>query len=161
MHHRLMVVAAGAAVALVAGQAVAQQPTQAQAAAIRSACRGDYPTHCASVPPGGAAALQCLQQNAAALSAPCQNALAVLGNDAAPPAALAPAPAAPPSQPAPSGYAPAPHVAPAAPVGPAAPVVSPMMSPRQELAILRAYRGPDYRRLCYACSPAADGRSHA
>ena len=40
-----------------AGAALAQgTPTQAQASAIRSACRTDYQAHCADVPTGGAAA---------------------------------------------------------------------------------------------------------
>ena len=45
--------------------ASAQQPTSAQASAIRSACRADYQANCAGVPTGGEAALACLQQNAA------------------------------------------------------------------------------------------------
>src|SRR5436190_17847942 len=55
--------------------AEAQQPSQAQLSAIRSSCRGDYMAHCSSVPTGGAAALQCLQQHAAQTSAGCQQAL--------------------------------------------------------------------------------------
>jgi hypothetical protein len=58
--------------------APAQQPTQAQISAIRSACRGDYQANCAGVPTGGQAALQCLQQHAAAVSTGCRNALAPL-----------------------------------------------------------------------------------
>lgn len=55
--------------------ALAQQPTSTQRDAIRSACRSDYEAHCASVPPGGAASLQCLQQNMSALSSACQTAV--------------------------------------------------------------------------------------
>lgn len=78
-----------------AGAAMAQgTPTQAQASAIRSACRTDYQAHCADVPTGGAAALSCLQANAAAVSQPCRHALAAVGGAAAPssspPAASAP-----------------------------------------------------------------------
>ena len=81
--------------------AVAQQPTSAQASAIRSACRGDYQANCAGVPTGGAAALQCLQQNAAKTSPGCQQALqAVSGASAAAPKPAAPAGAAPPAAPA-------------------------------------------------------------
>jgi hypothetical protein len=53
----------------------AQQPTEQQANAIRQSCRSDYQAHCASVPPGGAAALQCLQSNLASLSSPCRAAV--------------------------------------------------------------------------------------
>src|ERR1035438_2874111 len=47
----------------IAAPAFSQAPTDAQRSAIRSACRADYEAHCASVPPGGMASLQCLQQN--------------------------------------------------------------------------------------------------
>jgi hypothetical protein len=75
--------------------AEAQQPTQAQLSAIRSSCRGDYMTHCSSVPTGGAAALQCLQQHAAQTSAGCQQALRAVSppRQATAPAAAATAPA--------------------------------------------------------------------
>ena len=75
----LLCAAVAAAVFALAAPVEAQQPTQAQASAIRQACRADYQSHCASVSPGGTAALQCLQQNAAALSAPCQQSLAAVG----------------------------------------------------------------------------------
>jgi hypothetical protein len=35
--------------------------------------------HCSNVPTGGPAALNCLQQNAQTASAPCQQALSVIG----------------------------------------------------------------------------------
>ena len=111
----------------VAGPAVAQQPTQAQANAIRQNCRADYQSHCASVPTGGSAALQCLQQNAAALSAPCRQAVAAASGGGA--------------------SASQPHTSPA----PAASAVP--MSRRQEAAVLRADCGPDYRRLCPGVEP--------
>ena len=50
------------------GPTAAQQPSPAQASAIRSSCRGDYQAHCAGVPTGGQASLACLQQNMAGLS---------------------------------------------------------------------------------------------
>ena len=53
----------------------AAAPTAEQQSAIRSACQSDYRAHCASVSPGGAAALQCLQQNLASLSPACQTAV--------------------------------------------------------------------------------------
>jgi hypothetical protein len=52
-----------------------QAPTDAQRSAIRAQCRSDYEAHCASVPPGGAASLQCLQQNMSSLSSGCQAAV--------------------------------------------------------------------------------------
>jgi hypothetical protein len=74
--------------------AVAQQPTKAQANAIRQACRGDYQAHCANVPTGGAAALQCLQSNMASLSPGCQTAVGATEDGAAPSAASHAAPPA-------------------------------------------------------------------
>src|SRR6185503_8442198 len=97
---RIHVGGAITALALLAASlaASAQQPTSAQASAIRSACRGDYQANCAGVPTGGAAALQCLQQNAAKTSPACQQALQAVSGGApkAAPAAAAPAPAAVP-----------------------------------------------------------------
>jgi hypothetical protein len=64
-----------------------QQPTQAQLNAVRQACRSDYMAHCSGVPTGGAAALDCLKQNAAQTSPKCQQALSALAGAAAAPAA--------------------------------------------------------------------------
>jgi Cysteine rich repeat len=64
-----------ASLSLAATPAFSQAPTQAQRDAIRSACRADYEAHCASVPPGGAASLQCLQQNMSSLASSCQTAV--------------------------------------------------------------------------------------
>lgn len=94
-------------------------PTEQQKAAIRAACRSDFMSHCSGVQPGGAAALQCLQRNAASLSGGCRNAVAAIGGGGAP-ASGAPAAAAPPT---------------AAPIGPI-----PMMRPRDALAILQICR---------------------
>src|SRR5215469_9400970 len=55
--------------------AFAQAPSEAQREAIKSNCRSDYMAHCSSIPPGGAASLQCLQQNMASLSAACASAV--------------------------------------------------------------------------------------
>ena len=79
------------ALAMFATPTLAQQPTQAQISAIRGACRGDYQSVCASVPTGGQAALQCLQQHASAVSSGCREALAAIGGTPAPAAAAAPA----------------------------------------------------------------------
>ncbi len=83
------------------------------AAAVRAACRADFGVHCPGVHPGGAAALHCLQVNAAALSPPCREAVMAMGEGGAPPEAAG---AAPP---------------PVAPLGPIPP-----MRPRRALAIL-------------------------
>ena len=95
-------IAAGSALLLatLAGTASAQQPSSAQAAAIRSACRADYQSHCASVPTGGSAALECLMQNAPSLSPGCQQALnAVQGGTGGAPTST---PAQPPVPPCPA-----------------------------------------------------------
>lgn len=66
----------------------AQAPTEAQRNAIRQSCPDDYRAHCASVPPGGSASLQCLNRNLNALSSACRAAVAALspGGAASPPA---------------------------------------------------------------------------
>ena len=123
-------IAAGCALllAMLAGTASAQQPTSAQAAAIRSACRADYQSHCASVPTGGSAALQCLMQNAPSLSPGCQQALNAVQGGAG--GAPAPAPAPPPLR-QPTANQPAPPPA----------------------AELRQACGFDYRRYCRGIPP--------
>jgi hypothetical protein len=63
------------ATALFATTALAQAPTDAQRTAIKSQCRSDYIAHCSSVPPGGAASLQCLEKNMSSLSASCADAV--------------------------------------------------------------------------------------
>jgi hypothetical protein len=71
--------------------AFSQAPTDAQRSAIRSECRSDYEAHCASIPPGGAASLQCLQQNMSSLAPGCQAAVRAVEAPAAPKAESAPA----------------------------------------------------------------------
>jgi hypothetical protein len=66
------------------GGAAAQQPSAAQVGAIRAACRADYKANCASVQPGGPAALACLKKNLAALSPECQKAVGAVGGASAP-----------------------------------------------------------------------------
>jgi hypothetical protein len=58
-----------------ASQAFAQAPSEAQREAIKSNCRSDYIAHCSSIPPGGAASLECLQKNMSSLSASCAGAV--------------------------------------------------------------------------------------
>ena len=81
----------------VATPAFSQAPTDAQRSAIRSECRSDYEAHCASVPPGGAASLQCLQKNMSSLSSSCQTAVRAVEAPAA--STAEPAPAAGPPKP--------------------------------------------------------------
>jgi hypothetical protein len=120
--------------------AFAQQPSQAQRDAIRQACPADYQAHCAGVPTGGKAALACLQQHAASLSAACQHAVKAASGGA--PKAAAPASAA----------------AAAAPPPAARPM--PPMSPRQELIVLRQSCAGDYRAWCGGV-PLGGGRAIA
>ncbi|MGX1306274.1 hypothetical protein AB7M35_000994 [Amorphus suaedae] len=60
-----------------AGLAAAQTPelSQSQMRAVGKACKSDVKTLCAGVQPGGGRIGQCLQQNAAKLSAPCRQTL--------------------------------------------------------------------------------------
>ena len=110
-----------------ASPACSQAPTDAQRGAIRSQCRADYQANCASIPPGGKASLQCLQQNIASLSPGCQAAVRAVEAPAAPKAETAPAtpkaesaPAAPKAGSAPS----------AAPDKPAAETAAPPAAPK-------------------------------
>jgi hypothetical protein len=113
------------------GTAGAQQPSQAQADAIRQSCRGDYQAHCAGVPTGGAAALQCLQHNLGSLSAPCRTAVSATegGGSTNPPAAAAQGGPAPP------------------------PGAMPSMPPREVAAMMRRSCGGDFRALCRGVRP--------
>jgi hypothetical protein len=96
----------------VATAAYSQAPTDAQRSAIRSQCRADYQAHCASIPPGGKASLQCLQQNMSSLSSGCQAAVRAVEAPAAPKAETAPAAPAETTTPPPaSNPAPAPKAA--------------------------------------------------
>ncbi|MDF0494109.1 cysteine rich repeat-containing protein [Bradyrhizobium yuanmingense] len=117
--------------------AAAKQPSPAQVSAIKSACRGDYPKVCASVPPGGAPALECLEKNKAKVSAGCAKAVnAAFGGGAA----AAPAGAAPTA------------AAPAAAAAPATITLRPLL-PREELFIVRSACGADIRTLCTGVAP--------
>jgi hypothetical protein len=106
----------------------AQQPTQAQADAIRQSCRSDYQAHCSSIPPGGSASLQCLKDNLSNLSPSCRTAVAATEGGTSPQGS-----ASPPGQ--------APAAAPA-----------PAISPREEMAVLRGACGRDFRTYCRGVS---------
>jgi outer membrane biosynthesis protein TonB len=64
-----------AATFALATPAFAQAPSEAQREAIKSNCRSDYIAYCSSIPPGGAASLECLQKNMSSLSASCASAV--------------------------------------------------------------------------------------
>ncbi|WP_028347590.1 cysteine rich repeat-containing protein [Bradyrhizobium murdochi] len=87
-----------AATFAIAAPVLAQAPSQAQRDAIKSQCRSDYMARCSSVPPGGEAALQCLQKNMSSLSSGCQSAVRAVEAPAAAPAK--PAETAKPAEPA-------------------------------------------------------------
>jgi hypothetical protein len=139
-----------------------QAPTDAQRSVIRSQCRADYEAHCASIPPGGMASLQCLQQNMSSLSSGCQAAVRAVEAPAAPKAETAPAtpstesaPAAP-AESAPAAATAKPDTETAAPPAaaktataprPAASTAAKKPSSAQVAAIRSACRN-DYRQNC-------------
>lgn len=127
-----------AATAAAPKAAAPKQPSSAQVAAVKSACRADYPKVCAGVPPGGAPALECLEKNKAKVSPACEKALSAAAGGGA--AATA----------APAGAAPAAAAAPA--TAPAVIVLRPLR-PREELFIVRSACGADIRTLCAGVAP--------
>jgi hypothetical protein len=122
-----------------AASATPAKPSSAQIAAIRSACRSDYPKVCAGVPTGGAPALQCLEKNKSKLSAGCEQAVSAAGGAAPASTTAAAAPAA--------GTA----AATAAPA--AAPLSLRPMRPREVLFVVRSACGADVRALCAGVDP--------
>jgi hypothetical protein len=147
---------------LVTGRASAQQPSQEQIGAIRSACRADYQARCAGVQPGGPEALACLKKNIAALSPGCQKAVGTVDGGAAQKsgeAGVNPA-AAPATEPNVAKAATPPPVAAVAPpaAAPNARAVSTVPAagpgaPRAELAVLRQACGRDYQANCAGVRP--------
>ena len=109
-------------------KAAKAQSKKAQLAAIRRACGHDYVTHCHGIRPGTGAAAACLERNATTLSPNCQHALAGV---AAAKSKLASAPAATPAA------APAPALPPPL-----------LVSPREEMFILRTSCRRDYMQFC-------------
>jgi hypothetical protein len=102
-----------AATFTLATSVLAQAPTDAQRAAIKSNCRSDYMAHCSSISPGGAAALQCLQQNMASLSGACASAVKAVSAPAETKAEPAAAPPAAKEEPKETKAEPAPATEPA------------------------------------------------
>ena len=137
-----------------AAPAFAQAPTDAQRSAIRSECRSDYEAHCASVPPGGAASLQCLQQNMSSLSSGCQAAVRAV-EPAAEPKAEPKAESAPAAAPK-AETATKPEAAPAKPAAetaaPAAPKAAASTAAKQpssaQVSAIRSACRNDYQKVC-------------
>jgi hypothetical protein len=127
-----------------AASSTAKKPSSAQVAAIRSACRSDYPTVCAGVPTGGAPALQCLEKNKAKLSAACEKAVAAATGGGA-------APAASSGSGAPATANASPDAAPAAAPPPA--LMLRPMRPREILFVMRSACGADVQSLCAGVPP--------
>jgi hypothetical protein len=136
------------AIFMVVTPAFSQAPTDAQRSAIRAECRSDYEAHCASIPPGGAASLQCLQKNMSSLAPGCQAAVKAVE-----------APAEPKTEPK-AESAPAKPAAEGAPAKPAAETAPPAAAPKaaastpakkpssaQASAIRSACRS-DYQKVC-------------
>ena len=129
---------------MVAAPAFSQAPTDAQRSAIRSECRSDYEAHCASIEPGGAASLQCLQKNMSSLSSGCQAAVKAVEAPAEPKAESAPARPAAESAPA----KPAAETAPAA-AAPKAAASTPAKKPSSaQVAAIRSACRSDYQKVC-------------
>ena len=138
-----LLVALAAAILAVTMPAFSQAPTDAQRSAVRSECRSDYEAHCASVPPGGAASLQCLQKNMSSLSSGCQTAVRAVEAPAAPKAESAPA--APKAESTPPATTAKPAAETAAPK--AATTTAKKPDDAQVAAIRSACRS-DYQKVC-------------
>jgi hypothetical protein len=121
---------------------LAQGPSEAQKAAVKSACRSDYMAHCSSVQPGGEAALQCLAQNMSSLSSSCQSAVRAIEASVAPKNEPAKTEAAPATAPKTDTTA-------AEPKGESKPAATAAKKPTnaQVSAIRSACRG-DYPKVC-------------
>jgi hypothetical protein len=108
----------------------ASKLSQAQLRNVRQGCSADYRIHCAGISPGGTASIACLKRNIRTLSGACQQALGAVAGVTS--AAAAPADAAPPTEPAPL-----------------------LVTPREELFILRTACGGDYANFCRGLRPGA------
>jgi len=138
-----------AAILTTAAPAFAQAPSQAQRDAIKSQCRSDYIAHCSSVPPGGEAALQCLQKNMSSLSSSCQSAVRAVEAPAA--ATSKPAGTAKPAETA-APKAAAPAAATAAPAKSAEPKAAAAPAAGQptsaQISAVRSACRSDYPKVC-------------
>jgi hypothetical protein len=133
--------------------AFAQAPSEAQREAIKSNCRSDYMAHCSSIPPGGAASLECLQKNMASLSGACASAVKAAEAPAETKAEPAAAPAAPKeapkqetkTEPAPAA---APAKAAAAPAASTKAAAAPGKPTSAQIAAIRSSCRSDYPKIC-------------
>ncbi len=127
-----------------AAPALAQAPTEAQREAIKSECRNDYIAHCSSIPPGGEAALQCLQKNMSSLSSGCAGAVRAVEAPATAAPKTEAAPAAAKAEPAPATTKPAAVTA--------APKAAPSTMAKQpsgaQISAIRSACRSDYPRVC-------------
>src|ERR1700722_2629747 len=143
----------------IATPAYSQAPTDAQGRPIRAECRSDYEAHCASVPPGGMASLQCLQKNMSSLSSSCQSAVRAVGTPSevkaappTPPAKTESEPAVPPKEesaaaparPAAEGAAPATAKA----ANPKSATAANSKPSKANIAAIRSACRSDYSRVC-------------
>jgi hypothetical protein len=137
---------------LFATAALAQAPSEAQREAIKSQCRSDYMAHCSSIPPGGAASLQCLQKNMSSLSAGCASAVRAAEAPAAPKAETAPkTDAAPAAAKTESTPAPAKTETPAATTAakPKAAATQAWLQPSEaQVSAIRGACRSDYQKFC-------------
>jgi hypothetical protein len=120
----------------------AQQLTDAQRSAIKSACRGDYQRVCANVPPGTKDSLECLVQHSDQVSSGCHDALAPAAASSNAPSSTTAALAAP-SGAASAGTAPS-----AGTTAAAAPAAGHPLSPREEAMAVRSKCSGDFQKLC-------------
>jgi hypothetical protein len=135
----LLTVTAGAELA-------AQQLSDAQRSAIKSACRADYQRVCASVPPGTKDSLQCLVQHSDQVSSGCRDALAPAAASSSAAATASGATAAPGAAAAGTSTAtaaPSPATAAAA-----APAAGHPLSAREEAMAVRSKCGADFQKFC-------------
>lgn len=138
-----------AAASLLSGIADAQAtPTQAQQQAIRSSCQSDYRTYCASVPTGGAAALQCLEKNIASLSSACQQAVKAATGGSASTSGGSGGSSATTGSATTSGNGSGGTAPQAASGGQSNAPVIVVLKPGQELLLMREACGSDYRKFC-------------
>jgi hypothetical protein len=133
--------------------ALAQAPSEAQRAAIKSNCRSDYMAHCSSIPPGGAASLECLQKNMSSLSGACAGAVKAVSAPAETKAEPAAAPAAK-EEPKAEKAATAPAAEPAKPAAaePAAKSATKAATPGKptsaQISAIKANCRSDYPKVC-------------
>ena len=142
----MLVVTAGIAIVT---PAFSQAPTDAQRSAIRAECRSDYEAHCASIPPGGMASLQCLQKNMSSLSSGCQSAVRAVGTPSESKAEPPTTPAKTESEPAVAPKSESAAVPPRPPAEGAAPPKATTSKPRNaNIAAIRSACRSDYSRVC-------------